>query len=147
MKRDVIVSLVCLAAAISIYFTLGWIEGDRARQFPGVVLIITGILSVLLFIQTLMTKGVQSSAGKPFPWGRFLSLLALILVYFYFMESIGFYVSAFLFFIAVTLIFGRVGLTIAKAASRVGLSFAFTGVLYLLFRIILKVQTPSGVLF
>lgn len=147
MKRDVLVSLVCLAAVIFFYYSLNWIDGDRARQFPGVVLIITGVLSLLLLVQTLVTKGVKSSAGKPFPWGRFLSLLALILVYFYIMESLGFYFSAFLFFIAVTVIFGRVGLTVAKAASRIGLSFAFTGVLYLLFSVILKVQTPSGVLF
>ena len=147
MKRDIIVSLVCLAAAVLLYYSLGWIEEGRARLFPGVVIIITGGLAFLLLVQTLLTKGIQSSAGKPFPWARFLGLLGLILVYFYFMESIGFYVSAFVFFIAVTLIFGRKGMAAKKAASRVGMSFVFTGVLYLLFKVILKVQTPSGVLF
>jgi hypothetical protein len=147
VKRDIIVSLVCLAAAIFLYYSLGWIEEGRARQFPGVVVIITGGLSLLLLIQTLLTKGIQATEGKPFPWARFLLLFGMILVYFYFMESVGFYVSAFLFFIAVTLIFGRVGMTASRAASRIGMSVVFCGVLYLLFKVILKVQTPSGVLF
>jgi hypothetical protein len=147
VKRDIIVSLICLAAVIFLYYTLGWIDEGRAREFPRVVILITGGLSVLLFLQSLIIKKVQETEGKPFPWGRFLFMFGLILVYLYFMESVGFYVSAFLFFILVTLIFGRKELNVGKAASRIGMSVVFTGVLYLLFKVILKVQTPSGVLF
>jgi hypothetical protein len=147
VKQDLAVSIVCLVAAVFLYYSLGWIDGEQARIFPGVVLIITGCLSIALLIQSLMTKGVQASGGKPFPWKRFLSLFVLTIVYFYFMEIIGFYTSAFLFFVTVTIGFGRSEMTMVKAGSRIGIAVVFCGVLYVLFKILLKVQTPSGVLF
>ncbi len=147
MNKDIIVSLVCLAGAAFLYYSLGWIDEERAMAFPRVVIIIIGCLSLLLFIQTLIIKKVKESSDNPFPWGRFITVFIIIIVYFFFMEKIGFYVSAFLLFVAITMIFGRAGVTVSKAVSRVAFSVAFTGVIYVLFKIILKVQTPTGVFF
>ena len=103
-------------------------------------------LSLLLLLQTVTVKRLQA-AGKPFPWKRFLSMFGLVIVYFYVMEEIGFYTSAFLFIIAVTLIFGRKRFTSTRVLSRAVISACFTGVIYILFNVLLKVQTPTGLLF
>jgi hypothetical protein len=63
------------------------------------------------------------------------------------MEKLGFYVSAFLFFIVLTFILGRKNLTLQKGAVQVGIAFIFTAVLFLLFNKLLVVQTPKGLLF
>ena len=113
-----------------------------------VVIIIIGIFSLLLLIQSLALKRIkQSKADNPFPWTRFLIMFGLIVFYFIIMERIGFYLSAFLFFIAVTSLFGGALKSAAKTASRLALPVVFTGVLYLLFNVLLKVQTPRGLLF
>lgn len=148
MKKDVIVSLVCLAGAIFLFYSLNWIDDERAQAFPRVVISIIGVLSLLLLVQTLALKSVkQAAAGDPFPWARFMIMFGLIVVYFAIMERIGFYLSAFLFFIAVTTLFGGAAKRATKAVSRVGLPLVFTGILYLLFSVLLKVQTPRGMLF
>lgn len=148
MKKDVIVPLVCLAGALFLYYSLNWIDDERAQAFPRVVIIIIGVLSLLLLLQTLALKQVrQASAGNPFPWVRFLIMFVLIVVYFAIMERVGFYLSAFLFFVAVTSLFGKSLKNAAKACARVVLPMVFTSVLYLLFNVLLKVQTPKGLLF
>ncbi len=148
MKKDVVVSLVCLFVSIFLLYSLNWIDDERAQAFPRVVILIIGVLSLLLLVQSLALKQIkQSTAENPFPWARFLIMFGLIVIYFFIMERIGFYFSAFLFFIAVTYLFGGAVKGAAKIASRIGLPVVFTSVLYLLFNLLLKVQTPTGLLF
>ena len=63
------------------------------------------------------------------------------------MERLGFYVSAFLFFIILTFILGRKDLTLHKGALQIGIAFIFTAILFVLFNKLLVVQTPKGLLF
>lgn len=146
MKKDLIVSLVLLAGVISLFFSLGAMEDPRAANFPKVIIIIMGVLSALLLLQTLILKQPKSFQGAGFPFGRFLICFFMIIVYFIFMETLGFYVSAFLFFVAVTCILGSADLTARTAVMRVIVGFVFTGILFLLFNALLAVQTPKGVL-
>ncbi len=146
MKKDLIVSLVMLAGVISLYISLGTMEDPRAATFPKVIIIIMGALSALLLLQSLFLKKPRSSQGAGFPFGRFFICFFMIIVYFIFMEALGFYLSAFLFFVAVTFVLGSADLTARKAAMRVVLGFVFTGILFLLFNVLLAVQTPKGLL-
>ncbi len=140
-----ITALFCLSVSIFLYYSLGWIDDERATSFPRVVIIIMGILSLLLLVQTLAAQKIQK--GKPFPWKSFAGMFVLIAVYFFFMEKIGFYVSAFLFFIATALIFDTTDLQLKRVLSRAAVSAGFTCVIYCLFKLMLKVQTPTGWLF
>ena len=144
MKRDLIVSIVLLVGIVSLYLTLGWIELPGARTFPRVILIIMAVLSALLLVQSLMLKSLTEAKKTPFPIGRFLICFCLIIVYFIFMETLGFYLSAFLFFVAVSFILGRSELTLRTGFIRAGIGLIFTGVLFFLFKVLLAVQTPKG---
>ena len=146
MKKDLIVSLVFLAGVISLYLSLGLMEDPRAANFPKVIIIIMGVLSALMLLQTLILKVPASSKGAGFPFGRFLITFFLIIIYFFLMEGIGFYLSAFLFFTAVTFILGSKDLNFRTGSFRVVMAFAFTGILFLLFNVLLAVQTPKGLL-
>jgi hypothetical protein len=147
MNKDVIVALVCLFGSLALYLSLGTISEETARIFPRVVIVVMIILSALLLLQGLWVKGQGQKKGKAFPWGRFFLLLGIIIGYFVFMQTLGFYVSAFLFFVIVSFLLGRSGLTPAKGASRILQSAVFTGVLFVLFKVLLKVQTPTGLFF
>jgi len=162
LRRELIISLFLLVMTIGLYFSLSLMEDPRAAIFPKVVIIIMGVLSLALLLQSIISRG---KAGKPalqsdrieekknpaaqpsFPIGRLLGCFILIVVYLVVMERVGFYVSAFLFFIAVTFLLDRKGLTLRRGGMRVGIAFVFTGVLFLLFNKLLVVQTPKGVFF
>ncbi len=146
MKKDLIVSLVFLAGVISLYLSLGLMEDPRAANFPKVIIIIMGILSALILLQSIFLIKPTNSKGAGFPFGRFLITFFLIIIYFFLMEGIGFYLSAFLFFTAVTCILGSKDLTLRTGTFRVVMAFAFTGILFLLFNVLLAVQTPKGLL-
>lgn len=146
MKKDIIVSLVLLAGVISLYLSLGLIEDPRAITFPRVIIVIMGILSGLLLLQSVVLKKPKSSEGAGFPFGRFFICFFLIILYFIFMEFLGFYFSAFLFFVAVTFILGSGDLTPKKAVLRTVIGLVFTGILFFLFNVLLAVQTPKGLL-
>ncbi len=146
MKKDIIVSLVLLAGVIALYLSLGLMDDPRAVTFPQVIIIIMGILSALLLIQSVVLKQAETSKGAGFPFGRFLICFFLIILYFIFMESLGFYISAFLFFVAITFILGSADLTVKNAMARAIVGAVFTGILFLLFNVLLAVQTPKGLL-
>ncbi len=147
MRKDLIAALFCLALAAFLFFSLGWIDDERARSFPRVIIIIMGVLSLLLLLQTLLVeKASKPTKDKPFAWRVFGSMLALILIYFFFMEKIGFYVSALVFFIVVSLVFSKARPSSQRLLVCTGMGVGFTGIIYFLFNIILKVQTPTGLL-
>jgi len=146
LKKDMIVSLVFLVGIVTLYLSLGFMDDPRAATFPKVIIVIMGILSALLLLQSIFLKKPVTSKGAGFPFGRFFICFSLIILYFIFMETIGFYLSAFLFFVAVTFILGSADLTARKAVMRVVIGVVFTGVLFFLFNVLLAVQTPKGLL-
>ena len=162
MKRDWITALVVLAGTVALFLSLSLMEDPRAATFPRVVIIIMGILGLALFVQSLLTgqralrPSLQSdrveekanpAAKKRFPFGTLLLCFVIIVIYFVVMEGLGFYVSAFLFFVIITFVLGKADLNLKKGAMRIGIALLFTSVLFVLFNKILVVQTPRGLWF
>ena len=166
MKKDLIISLILLAISMALYASLTLMEEPAAASFPRVVILIMGFLGLVLLIQTIIIKQrgqrpvLQSDriayGEKPkkswdveigFPWATLIGCFFLIMVYFSVMEELGFYVSAFLFFIIVTFVLGRKDLTLRKGVMRIGIACIFTAILFVLFNKLLVVQTPKGLFF
>ena len=166
MKKDLIVSLILLAGSMALYASLSLMEEPAAASFPRVVIVIMGCLGLALSIQAILAKQRRERAirqsnhvadsekepkefdtAKRLPFGSLVVCFILIVVYFVVMEKLGFYVSAFLFFIILTFILGRKDLTLHKGVVQIGIAFIFTAVLFVLFNKILVVQTPKGLLF
>jgi Na+/melibiose symporter-like transporter len=140
-------------------------EDPRAATFPRVVIVVMGILSVALLLQSaivrqkmnrpvLQSTSVKNKSEKndaaaknAFPFLRVFLCFILIIIYFAVMEWLGFYFSAFLFFVAATFVLGRKELTLRKGGVSVGIAFIFTAVLFVLFNKLLVVQTPKGIFF
>ena len=89
----------------------------------------------------------STAVKNKFPLAQVFICFILIIIYFAVMEWLGFYVSAFLFFVAVTFVLGGKGLTLRKGGVKVGVAFIFTAVLFVLFNKLLVVQTPKGMFF
>ena len=166
MKKDLIVSSILLVGSIALYASLSLMEDPAAASFPRVVIVIMGCLGLALTIQAIIAKQrhdravlqsnyVADSTKAPkdldtatrFPFGSLVICFVMIVVYFVVMEKLGFYVSAFLFFIIVTFILGRKDFTLHKCAVQIGIALIFTAILFVLFNKLLVVQTPKGLLF
>ena len=166
MKKDFIISLILSAGSIALYALLLSVEEPAAASFPRVVIIIMGFLGIILFIQTIIIKhrserpvlqdnrvADRKEAPNDAAAVKKLSIkmpticFFLIVVYLVIMEKLGFYLSAFLFFIAVTFILGRKDLTLRRGAVQIGIAFIFTAVLFVLFNKLLLVQSPKGLFF
>ena len=81
----------------------------------------------------------------PFPVRRVGVSLALMAVYIFTMESIGFYLAGLLFFVLVLLALDPAKPTPAGAGKKVGYSLVFMTVIYILFSIMLGVVIPGGI--
>lgn len=148
MRREIIVSLVLLASVVALYLSLDLMDDPRSIIFPRVIIIIIGVLSFFLLIQALMMgEKLKEKTSASFYFGPFFVCFCLIVIYFFVMEKLGFYVSAFLFYVTVTFVLGWKDITPKKGAVRVLSAAIFTGVLYFLFQELLSVQTPKGILF
>ena len=165
MRKELIISLVLLAGTIGLYYSLSLMEDPRAATFPRVVIVIMGVLSVALLLQsaivrqkknrpalqkaTVKNKGEKddAAASNQFPLAQVFLCFILIIIYFAVMEWLGFYFSAFLFFVAATFVLGRKDLTLRIGGVRIGIAFIFTAVLFVLFNKLLVVQTPKGIFF
>ena len=56
MRKELIISLVLLAGTIGLYCSLALMEDPRAATFPRVVIVVMGVLSVALLLQSAIVR-------------------------------------------------------------------------------------------
>ncbi|KKK82861.1 hypothetical protein LCGC14_2799170, partial [marine sediment metagenome] len=107
---------------------------------------------IILLVQTLAKavaiKGLSKAEGAPYPSMRILSALAMVIAYFPILNVLGFYFTSFLFYLVFTFaFFADREEFIKRLHIRIAIPALFVGILYMLFALLLKVSTPSGLLF
>lgn len=120
-----------------------------AHIYPKTIIAIVAFLGLALLIQAIFfPKAVAQT--RPFAGIKYKRVLLTIvssIIYYFALKSIGFYVSSFFFIIILTWLLGEreVG---AKVFARLGaLSIIVMTLIYLAFKVFLKVPTPTGILF
>ncbi len=116
--------------------------------FPRIVAICIAILAGLLVYSVVKDN---ASNNKPtdqlINWSSLLPGLSLGVVYILFIETVGFYISSFLAFVAITMLYGKRGAFDSKAlVYKIIVATIFMAVLYVLFWKLLHVRTPTGLL-
>jgi len=154
INRDNKVALFVLAVTVALYLSLSSIDPE-ATIFIRVVIVAIGALALLLMAQGMLLKhrgkGRGTSQGPAskksgLAWKPVAVIFSAILVYFFMAERLGFYLSAFVYFAGVVSLLDWRGLTPRKGFVRIAIAFLFVAVIYLLFSVILQVQTPRGLL-
>lgn len=158
-RKDLGVSIAILLFSIMMYKFALTVDDPLSAIFPGATLIIMGILSLILLLQEAAVfikrpKEKEEAAiafskkGAVFPFPRIITALVLILAYFFLLNILGFYFTSFLFFFTFTLVFSADKKTFLKSLHvRIAIPVIFTGVLYMLFNLLLKVSLPHGLLY
>ena len=106
------------------------------------------VMAVIQLVESLVTakklKKPNDDCPK-FPWKKVSISFACVVVYFLSMERLGFYASGFLFFLITTMLLENGEITMKKIARRSVVAGVFMMVLFVLFHVILAVQTPKGI--
>lgn len=147
-RYDLVVALLIIFGSLSIYKFALKVKDPLSAIFPSATLIIMAGLSFILLVQVLISMFSNkklNTSGIDIPLSKVSLLFIYTVVYFYSLNLVGFYLSSFLFYAVFPFLFSRSKDTFLKDVSvKLVVSCIFMGILYFLFNLILKVQTPTG---
>ena len=140
--------LILLVAASVTYISFTG-EPVEAFFFPRIIAVVMLVLASWNFFRAI--TGV-SKVGEGVSWSLAKTIapgVAIILVHIFFLaKTLGFYSSSFLVFIAIYAVYDPASHSEIKSwIKRIGTAFLFMVVIYGLFSLLLKVQTPRGIFF
>jgi hypothetical protein len=142
MSKDLATGLFWLAIAIFVSFEgftqlkLGTLRQPGPGLFPFWGAVILGTLSLILLARSLRSGDRLNFAAVR--WSALVLVLAALLIYLLFLETLGFVIVTFCFLLLLFR-FGEIGWIKSAASSVVATSLA-----YALFQLWLRVQLPRG---
>ena len=152
-RKDIVVSVVVLIVGISLYCSLD-MKNPLSHIFPSATIIAMIVLSGLLFIMTVSAIKRKTIVGETgvthYALSRTRLVITIVLTvgYLCLLDIAGFYFTSMLFFFVFSSIIAlNKQYFFDHIRSRVITSLCFVAVLYLIFKVILKVHTPTGFLF
>lgn len=147
MNADRVTGSVALVLAVVLYWLGSSANNPDAFLFPRLISIGMGLLSIAILVSTeRRTTGASRPAPPSFCWITVTPILLGFFAYPWAMETIGFYATAFAAFLFIVSLYAPDPYSPRAIAKRVAVSAAFISVIYALFALLLRVQTPRGVL-
>ena len=145
MSADRLVGIGAAVLGIALYALAGESE---AYLFPRIIALAVGLLGLAIIGTTFVTDRAPAtdSAAPTRGWGTVVPAIAILIGYRWALELVGFYTAAFAAFIVIVWLYAPERATARVAAKRVAISAAFVGVLFAIFAVLLRVQTPRGFL-
>ena len=136
------------ALIISALFTfLAFYNTDaEIYLFPRIIAVALALLSIILLISNLGTdkKNIEENS-EAINFKDIWPGLLTGLLFFLLLETLGFYMSSFLAFLSILLLYGRrQAMDIGAMTFKIVVSLAFMIILFLLFWSGLHVRTPTG---
>ncbi len=136
-------------AAIAVFLFAGFLlwlctghENPEVYLFPFMVSIALFALSALALGRDLM--GLGGHDVQPVPMLRLLPMLVIIVAYVLAIELVGMYSSSLLALFLIVFIYHPSEQLMSRLSSSALIAAGFIGLMYVLFSILLKVQTPRG---
>ena len=131
-------------------FWAGWTpENPDAFIFPNIVALIMAVIGLLAVGHAFLSNAVaQRSEKVAMPWRKLWPALLILVLYMFLLheEWLGFYTTSFAIFVLLVVIYTPNASLRARAIKAVLVSLGFMAVLYSLFSLLLRVQTPTGLM-
>lgn len=142
-----LISAAVIAALAAYVFVESRSFGERSALVPTVLAATLGLLALVLFVSNLR-RGAVVAGATPFagvPWGLWLLTVASLLAFGLGTLFVGFYESAFVFIAVIAFAMSREqGYTPRVAGIAVLYAAGFTVLLFIAFKIVLRISTPPG---
>ncbi|HEY8370890.1 MAG TPA: tripartite tricarboxylate transporter permease [Thermodesulfobacteriota bacterium] len=121
-----------------------------AAGLPWILAVAFALLGAVLLVVNLLPKtGALRARAFPFasvPWGHLVAVALAVVALAIGTEAIGFYECAFLFLFATTWILSGDVRGARRAALPLGFAAGFTVFVYVMFKVVLGIPTPPGLL-
>lgn len=145
-----VVPVAALLLSIALYAAAVSAENAEAYLFPRLLALCMCLISAMMVAAVLVAKLEHTGPPKPFiPWRRLWPALLIMIAFLIVAQDLGFYTSSWVAFLILATIYAP-GSTLAAGSTirrRLVISLIFIGVLYSMFALLLRVQTPTGLLF
>jgi predicted neutral ceramidase superfamily lipid hydrolase len=142
-----LIAAACILLGALLYWAALGSSNPKAYMFPQALALTMAALGVAMLISELRGAGKAEAVVRAVPWSRLWPGMLVLVVYMALAERIGFYVSAWLAFLSIAILYAPAVDRLATAKRSVPISIAFLAVLYLVFWTLLQVQLPSGLTF
>lgn len=146
--KDNITAFIAAFVAIIAVVTSFYNTDTEVYLFPRIAAVIITILAAILLLKAFKSHSTATEMRNSLiNWRTLLPGLAVGFVYLFSLEIIGFYVSSFIAYFALCVIYGKCKMTdLKRGIFKLGISTIFMIVLFLLFWNLLHVRTPTGLL-
>ena len=142
LYKEFISALVMTGIITAFAIPMTQLSGE-SQVVPLLLLICMGIFNVGQYILAGLRYAAKIDVKmtmRGYPLRRVAVLFVLTVLYLLFLETLGFYIGAFLYFIAQPM-----KITPKLAAKRAAVCFVCIAFLYCLFTVLLAVQIPKGI--
>ncbi len=151
LYKEFISALVMTGIITAFAIPMTQLSGE-SQVVPLLLLICMGIFNVGQYILAGLRYAAKIDVKmtmRGYPLRRVAVLFVLTVLYLLFLETLGFYIGALLYFIAASLIAQPMKITpklaAKRAAKRAAVCFVCIAFLYCLFTVLLAVQIPKGI--
>ena len=147
VKDNVTAVIAAIVAILALYTSFVGTDAE-VYLFPRIAAVIIAILAAVLLAKVIMNRDTAEVATQPLiNWKVLWPVLIIGLVYLIALEKVGFYVSSFVAFLAIVLVYGKRSMTDPKRGLfKLMVATIFMFILFLLFWYLLNVRTPTGLL-
>ena len=140
-------AIACVLVGGVLYWAALGSEMPKAYFFPQMLALTMVVLGAAMLVGEFRAGGKAQAAAIVIPWSKIWPGMVVLAVYMAVAQQVGFYLSAWLAFIAIALIYMPVTERAATVKRCVPVATAFLAVLYLVFWTLLRVQLPHGFAF
>lgn len=148
LNRDFWASIIGLAVAIIFSFASFYKTDAEVYLFPRIIAIAIFLLALIqcvLAYKRFSKLHEREQERVSIAWKELFPGLFIAVAYVLLLELVGFYVSAFLAFLSIVLIYGKRSISDKKALIiKFSIGTILISVLYFLFWYLLNVRTPTG---
>ncbi|MCY3768072.1 MAG: tripartite tricarboxylate transporter TctB family protein [Gammaproteobacteria bacterium] len=126
-----------------------WRTDPEVYLFPRIIsalMLLLALVQVISFLRWSPPGPAADETGRPrIPWRQLAGGLGISITMVLLMETLGFYTSSFLAFLAIIVLYGKRQVADPRSlAIKTGISAAFMVLIFTLFWKLLHVRTPTG---
>ncbi|WP_048307558.1 tripartite tricarboxylate transporter TctB family protein [Halomonas sp. PR-M31] len=145
-RRHLLTVIATLLFAIGLA-VVSFLPDVSGYKFPQMIaLSIVAIAAIMVLLALIPKKPLTKVDEESIPWGSIWPLLLILVGFLVIMERLGFFVTSFIAFFLIVMIYSPQRLGWRGAIKSGVIAAIFMAVLYLVFVSLLSVQTPQGLL-
>lgn len=142
-----LISAACIVLGGLLYWAALGSDTPKAYFFPQMLALAMVAMGAAMFVIDIRSGAKRQPAWSATQWYRIWPGMFVLVVFMAVAQRVGFYVSSWLAFTSIGILYAPARDRIATAKYCVPIAIVFLAVLYLIFWTLLRVQLPHGFAF